>query len=216
MTDQEALDHIEEWEEETTALFDTATADLATAMESLDAAKALGFSDSDFEAANVTYYNGKLARDWINSDGTMVHNHEWAEELLTYSIGNSAMVVADLMPGAVTGTVLDSDGKAVSGAEVRKEGNDTVWDTTGADGSFNFSIAPGVYTFDVYDGSTKEQSFDSTVAAGAESDAGDIKFEAEDDTDDDDMTMWYIIIGVVIVVVLVLVVTMTRKGGEEE
>ncbi len=212
MTDQEALDHIEEWEEETTALYENSTADLATAMESLDAALALGFSQADFDAANDTYYNGKLASDWVNSDGTMVHNHEWAEELLTYSMDNSAMVVADLMPGAVTGVVKDADGKAVIGAEVRKD--DVVWDTTGADGSFNFSIAPGVYAFDVYDGDTKEQSFDSTVTAGQESDAGDIKFEAEETSDD--MTMWYIIIAVVIVVVLVLVVTMTRKGGEEE
>ena len=124
------------------------------------------------------------------------------------------MVVTDLAPGGVKGVVKDADGKAVSGAEIRKDGDVDPWDTTGADGSFNFSIAPGVYTFDVYDGDTKEQSFDTTVAAGVDSDAGNIKFEAEEDSDD--MTMWYIIIGVVIVVVLVLVVTMTRKGGEEE
>jgi predicted CXXCH cytochrome family protein len=180
LTAEEALAQIEEWKTDTTALLDTATTDLETAKAALDGAEALGFSTADFDAANDTYFKAKLARDWVSSDGTMVHNHEWAEELLTYTIDKSAMIVTDLTPGSVMGIVKDGDGKAVEGAEIRI--GDDVWGTTGADGSFEFDIAPGAHSFDVYDGDKKEKSFESTVAAGEDADAGTIKFKKEDDS----------------------------------
>ncbi|MCK5251586.1 MAG: ammonia-forming cytochrome c nitrite reductase subunit c552 [Thermoplasmata archaeon] len=212
MTDQEALDYIEEWKEETTALFDNATADLETAKTALDGAKDLGFSDTAFEAANTTYNKAKLARDWVNSDGTMVHNHEWAGELLTFASDKSGEIVTDLAPGNVTGIVKDGDGKAVSGAEVRKD--DVVWGTTGADGSFEFPIAPGSHTFDVYKGDNKEKSFTATVVAGETADAGDIKFAAEED-DDTDYTLYIIIAVIVVILIVVVVMMMSKKGGAE-
>ncbi|MCK4971469.1 MAG: ammonia-forming cytochrome c nitrite reductase subunit c552, partial [Thermoplasmata archaeon] len=82
LTDEEALEDIEEGEADTTALLTDAAAGLEAAKAALDAAEALGYSDTDFEAANVTYYKAKLAHDVVASDGTMVHNPDYSEDLL--------------------------------------------------------------------------------------------------------------------------------------
>jgi hypothetical protein len=97
----------------------------------------------------------------------------------------------------------------VAGAEVRM--GDRAWVTTSGDGSFDFRIAPGDHTFDVYDGGKKEASFTATVTAGDTADAGTVKFEAEDEGGD--LTLYMVIaIVVVIVVVAALLVARSRKG----
>jgi predicted CXXCH cytochrome family protein len=179
-TDEEALAFIEEWKTETTALLAIANANVTAAEGVIAGAMELGFSQADHDAANDTFNMAALAAAYVESDGTMAHNHEWAEELLEYAIEKADMVVADLTPGSVKGVVKDGDGKAVTGAEIRI--GDDVWATSGADGSFMFDIAPGDHSFDVYKGSKKEKSFTSTVTAGTESDAGDIKFKKEDES----------------------------------
>ena len=115
------------------------------------------------------------------ADATFMHNPEWSSELMDYAVKKSDMVVTDLTPGSVAGIVKDGDGKAVSGAEIRM--GEDVWATTGADGSFEFDIAPGDHDFDVYKGTKKEKSFTATgVASGETTDVETIKFKAEDDS----------------------------------
>jgi predicted CXXCH cytochrome family protein len=179
-TDEEALAHIEEWETETTALLATANANLTAAESALAGAMDMGFSQAEHDAANDTFNMAALAAAYVESDGTMVHNHEWAEELLEYAIENADGVMADLATGKVMGIVKDGDGKAVTGAEIKI--GETVWATTGADGSFEFDIAPGDWDFDVHEGGKKKKSFTATgVAAGETTDAGTIKYKKEDE-----------------------------------
>jgi predicted CXXCH cytochrome family protein len=180
-TDEEAVAFIEEWETETTALLAIANANVTAAEAALNGAMDLGFSVAAFDAANDTFNMAALAAAYVESDGTMVHNHEWAEELLDYAIENADAVMADLTPGTVTGIVKDGDGKAVSGAEIKS--GDTVWATTGADGSFSFDIAPGDHDFEVQEDGKKKKDFTATgVVAGETTDVETIKYKKEDDS----------------------------------
>jgi predicted CXXCH cytochrome family protein len=181
LTDEEALAYIVDNKAALTAKYGTSEANVTAAKTALDGALGLGFSQADFDSANVTYFRAKFARDMVGADATFVHNPDWSNELLDYAVDKSDMVVADLTPGSVKGIVKDGDGKAVSGAEIKK--GEDVWATTGADGSFEFDIAPGDHTFDVYKGTKKEKSFTATgVASGESTDVETIKFKAEDDS----------------------------------
>jgi predicted CXXCH cytochrome family protein len=180
MTDQEALDHINEWVSETTAMIAATEGNVTAAEAAIAAAEALGFSTAVFDANNDTFNDAALAFAIVESDGSMAHNHEFKEALLDFAQEKSDNVVAALTPGTISGKVLDGDKKAVSGAEIRI--GDDVWATTGADGSFSFDIAPGDYSFDVYKGTKKEKSFSADgVTASETTDVGDIKFKKKDD-----------------------------------
>jgi len=181
LTDEEALAYIEDNKAALTAKYAASEANVIAAKEALDMALDLGFSQAAFDSANDTYYMAKFARDMVNADGTFMHNPDWSNELMDYAVEKSDMVVTDLMPGSVTGIVKDGDGKVVSGADI-KIGED-VWATSGADGTFEFDIAPGDHTFDVYKGTKKEKSFTATgVASGETTDVETIKFNKEDDS----------------------------------
>jgi hypothetical protein len=94
--------------------------------------------------------------------------------------------------------------------------DEKVWGTTSGDGSFDFPIAPGEHTFDVYEGDKKERSFTATVTAGETSDAGTIKFKAEDDDDERSMTVIMLSAGVVMVALAVAMLMRRRRLAAEK
>jgi hypothetical protein len=171
----------------------------------------LGFTQAQVDAVNGTYVDAEFALAFIKRDNTRIHNPFFQMDVLNFTIEKGDEVASALEPGRVQGFVKDAEGKAVSGAEVRK--GVRVWGTTSGDGSFDFAIAPGDHGFDVYDGDRREASFTATVTAGQTEDAGTVKFKAEDDGND--YSWYYIIILVVIIVVILAVVMMARRKVED-
>jgi predicted CXXCH cytochrome family protein len=178
MTDEMALAYIEDKSALIEALIADAETAMANATDAVDSAEALGFMEAIMEAQNVTYDNAEFALAFIKRDASMVHNPSFQMEVLNYSIEKAEEVAAALEPGRVQGFVKDGDGKAVSGAEIRMD--EKIWGTTSGDGSFDFSIAPGEHTFEVFKDAKKEKSFTVTVEAGSTADAGIVKFKKEE------------------------------------
>jgi predicted CXXCH cytochrome family protein len=177
-TDAEALDYIETKSAIIEGLITEAEQKVAEASDALDEAMGLGFTTTTIEAANATYINAEFALAFIKRDASMIHNPSFQMDVLNYTIDKGNETVTALMPGRVQGFVKDGDGKAVAGAEVRMD--DQVWGSTSGDGSFDFPIAPGDHTFDIYKGGKKERSLTVTVTAGDTTDAGTVKFKKED------------------------------------
>jgi predicted CXXCH cytochrome family protein len=180
LTDEEALAYVEDARAAADVLIASAEANLSIARARLDVAEALGFSNATISAANDTMTLAEWALAFILRDASRAHNPDFYEVVLTYVVDSASGVYTDLTPASVRGTVLDGDGKAVAGAEVR--GGGTVWATTGSEGTFQFYIAPGTYTFEVYeDGKLKKAYEPATVAYGPVEDLGELRFDKEDD-----------------------------------
>jgi predicted CXXCH cytochrome family protein len=197
MTDQEMLQLIDGWKAQTTGLLAAANANLSKAKDALDAAEGYAFPFVVYNASRQVYNQAILARDYVAEDGTMVHNHDFAEELLTFASEKANEVVAELAPGIIVGELVDDHGKGVSGAEIKWNG--TVRATTADDGSFEIRIAPGEYTFEVYEGTKKTHEFtaESPTGGGTE-DLGKVSYEGEEG-----ISLWVVIVLVLVVVLLI-------------
>ena len=203
MTDEQVKSLIDGWKVQTTSLLAIANADLRAAKAVLDAAEGVGFTFGVFNASNQSYNKALLARDYVTEDGTMVHNHVFALQLLDYAIAISDEIVTALTPGTLKGTVHDGEGKAVSGATIRE--GDVVWATTGADGAFEFQVAPGERTFEVYEGDVKRNVFTAEApTGGAVNDLGKVSFGKEDEGFDLTLFLVIAIVTAAIAVVLAL------------
>ncbi len=213
-TDEEALAYIETKSAMIEDLIADAEQDLTNATTARDDALDLGFAQSDVDATNGTYEEAEFALAFIKRDNSMIHNPFFQMDVLNHSQAKSVEVVTALMPGSIEGILKDADGKNVSGAEVRW--GDKVWATTNVEGMFRFDIAPGSYTFDVYEDGRKEASFDAKSMAGDSSDMGFVRYKAEDDDEDGSMIL---IMGFGVVVIAVVAIAMRmrrrRKAAEE-
>ncbi|MCK5254092.1 MAG: ammonia-forming cytochrome c nitrite reductase subunit c552, partial [Thermoplasmata archaeon] len=210
-TDEEALAYIEDKSAVIVDLLADAEVAIMDADDVIEEAEDHGFPQAEIAAANATFEIAEFALVFIKRDASLIHNPFFQMDVLNYSIEKGNEVTAALMPGTVQGFVKDTDGKAVSGAEVRKD--DQVWGTTSGDGSFYFQIAPGDYSFDVYKGDKKEGSFTATVNAGETADAGTVKFKAEDG--DDNRTMAIIFIALAVIIVAIAVSRFMGKNGRK-
>jgi predicted CXXCH cytochrome family protein len=213
LTDNEALNYIEGWRANITDLLPDAEASVEAAAQALADAEGFGFSETVIEAQTLVYNKTLLAKEYIVSDGTMVHNHDFAMQLLAYAVDEGANVVAALTPGTITGTVKDADGKAISGAEIRS--GDTTWATTGADGSFSIAIAPGTYTFSIYEDDKMTHEFDAdSPANGGENDVGTVKYKDDSNGNGGGSLLWLLVIALVVIVVFA--VFMMDKGTKDK
>jgi len=214
LTDAEALEYVNDWKNDTTEKLEMANENLTLAGSALEDASGYGFSAEAVAANNDTYNNSALARDWVDSDGTMAHNPVFSLDVLNYSIEKSQEVVANLTPGKITGTLLDASGNAISGAEIKYDGK--VWATTGADGSFEVAIAPGDYTFEVYEDGSLIGSFTAESKSGGQTTSLGDTTMAGASLEDEGMNMLLVggIVAVVAVAVILALVMMTKKGGK--
>ena len=204
-TDEEALAYIEDKSAVVVDLIADAEEAILNASKAMDEALDLGFTETNVEAVNGTFVNAEFALAFIKRDASLIHNPFFQMDVLNYSIEKGDEVAATLMPGYVQGVVKDADGKNVSGAEIRMD--DKVWATTNSpDGAFDFPIAPGDHTFDIYKGEKKEKSFSVTVVAGDTAYVGFVKFK---DGDDDEMPA----IIILAIGVMVLIIGLTRLMG---
>jgi hypothetical protein len=182
LTDEEALAYVEDARAAADVLISSAENNLTVARTRLDAAGARGFDNATISTANDTLALADWALAFILRDASRAHNPDFYELVLTYVVDSAVDVRTDLTPASVRGTVLDGDGKAVSGAEVRA--GDTVWATTRSDGTFAFDIAPGTYTFEVHeDGELKKAYEPATVASGPVEDLGELRYDKKEDGD---------------------------------
>jgi predicted CXXCH cytochrome family protein len=214
LTNEEALNYIESWRSDITELLPVAEASVEAAAQALDDAEGYGFSEETIEAQTEAYNKTLLAKEYIVSDGTMVHNHEFAMRLLNYAVDEGAAVIAALSPGTVTGVVKDGEGNAVSGADIRV--GEATWATTGEDGAFTIAIAPGTYAFEIYedDEMTHEFSADSPEEGGT-NDLGTIRYKSDDTGDGDNLWLWIMVITVLIIVVFAAAM-MSGSGTKRE
>jgi hypothetical protein len=161
----------------------------------------------------LVYNKTLLAKEYIVSDGTMVHNHDFAMQLLNYAVDEGANVVAALTPGKITGIVKDADGKVVSDAEIRTGGS--TWATTGADGSFEIDIAPGAYTFSIFEEDKMTLEFDATSPTeGSTADMGTLKYKDDPNGNGNDSLLWLLVVAIVVIVIFAAF--MMGKGSKEE
>ncbi|MCJ2541016.1 MAG: ammonia-forming cytochrome c nitrite reductase subunit c552, partial [Candidatus Thermoplasmatota archaeon] len=208
-TDEEALAYIEDKSAAIIDLIADAEVAIMNASVAMEQALDLGFTEAQIEAVNATNTNTVFALAFIKRDGSMIHNPFFQMDVLTYSIEKGDEVAMALMPGAVHGTVKYADGKNVSGAEIRR--GDKLWATTGPEGSFDFFIAPGDYTFDIYKGDKKQRSFSLSVTADDTTETGFIKFKAEDDEIPD-----IIILTIGVMVLIIGLTLLLGKRGKKE
>jgi predicted CXXCH cytochrome family protein len=215
MSDEKALEWVDTWRANSEQWMIRAMDNLSVADDRLVDAPGLGFDADVIAEMNDTFQEALWVYKFVQRDASMVHNPDFYQLLLGHSNDLAISVGQNLTPGGVKGTVENAEGKAVSGAEVRKD--DQVWGTTGEDGSFEFDIAPGDQTFDVYRSNSKEARFTVSVTAGEMEDAGTIKFQAEGDGDDDNATV-FLIVGLAMVIIAIAVIIQTRKkaGGAKE
>ena len=215
LTDEEALQHINDWRDATVSLLPGAEDSVEAAWEALEAAEGYGFSEKFIKANLDTYNESLLAKDYVVSDGTMVHNHEFAAGLLDFAVVAGDRVVANLTPGRIIGHIHDTDGKAVDGAEIRI--GDTVWATTTEEGGFEILIAPGEYTFDIYEDDDLTLTFDANSPTGGDTnDLGVIKYEGNGDGSDYGVLIWSLIIAAVIAAAFTVWLLTSHKKDEAE
>jgi len=211
LSDTEALNHIEGWRADITGLLPAAEAAVEAAAQALTDAEGYGFTEETIEAQTDVYNKTLLAKEYIVSDGTMVHNPDFAMQLLNYAVDEGAAVVSTLTPGTITGVVKDAEGKAVSGAEIRTGGR--TWATTGADGSFDIDIAPGTYTFSIYKDDELTHEFDAaSPTEGGTNDVGTVKYRSDDTGDDNNLLLW--LVGIALVVIVIFAILMMGKGSQ--
>ncbi|NIP37454.1 MAG: hypothetical protein GWN18_21035 [Thermoplasmata archaeon] len=160
---------------------------------------------------NDTYNEAAWVLAFVKRDASMVHNPDFYEYLLSHVHDEAVSISQNLTPGRVQGFVKDADGKAVQYAEVRKD--DKVWGTTSGDGSFDFEIAPGEHTFDVYKGDKRETTFTASVTAGTTEDVGTVKLKSVEDEADNTL---YILVALVVIIVIILALVMMgrRQNGD--
>ncbi|UCC93406.1 MAG: ammonia-forming cytochrome c nitrite reductase subunit c552, partial [Thermoplasmata archaeon] len=200
LTDEEALAFIESWRADITGLLPDAEASVEAAAKALEDAEGYGFSEEVIEAQTEAYNKTLLAKEYVVSDGTMVHNHDFAMKLLRYAMDEGAVVVAALTPGTIIGVVKDGDGKVVSGAEIRSGG--ITWATTGEDGAFTIAIAPGTHTFGIYEDGEMTHEFEAeSPGEGGTNDLGTVRYESDDNGNGDDLWLWIMLITVIMIVV---------------
>ena len=211
LSDVETLQYIEGWRANITGLLPDAEANVEAAAQALADAEGYGFSEETIEAQTEVYNKTVLAKEYIVSDGTMIHNHDFAMQLLNYAVNEGAAVVAALTPGRITGVVKDADGKAVSGAEIRTGGR--TWASTGTDGSFDIDIAPGTYTFSIHEDSKMTHEFEAeSPAEGSTNDVGTIKYEGDGTSDGNDILLW--LVGIALVVIVIFAAIMMGRGNQ--
>ena len=210
LTDEEALAYIEDSMAGVEEMAGFTADDLEVADLALEAAEGLGFSQEVIDAQEVDLTEARFALDTVERDNAYFHNPDWQKELLTFAQDTAQSVATALEPGTVTGAVIVGDDTGKRGLDI-KTGNIT-WDTTDADGAFEFDIAPGAYTFEVWNGEKKWGTFDAAVVAGDTTDMGEKKMG--DDASEDNFT-WYIIMGVAIIaVILVSMFLLKTNVGE--
>ncbi len=210
LTDMEALQHIESWRDETTTLLPQAEASIGEALDAIEAAEGFGYSQGTIEDMLDDYNDTLMAYEYVTSDGTMVHNHEFAVELLEFAISKGGEVVADLTPGTVMGVVHDRNGDPVEGATIKR--GDRTWATTDSSGAFQFKIAPGSYNFEVYEGTKLKHDFVAVSPEdGGTNDLGTVSYEGGGGGD----TSWTIV-GLVILGIVLAVVFIALLLGKKE
>jgi predicted CXXCH cytochrome family protein len=211
MTDEKALEWVELWKANSAEWILRAEENLTLAGSRLERAEDLGFPQDVVSAQNETFQEALWVLKFVKRDASMVHNPDFYQLLLEFSSEAALGVNRNLTAGMVSGEVIDADGKAVAGVDVRMD--DRTWATTGSGGEFLFDIAPGDHTFGVWKDGTKEGTFTVTVDGGQTSDAGKIKFEGAEDGPD---LLVYGVIVLVAAVVLIAVFMGLMRGRPEE
>ena len=210
LTDEEALAYIEDSMAEVEEMAGFTADDLEVADLALEAAAGLGFSQEDIDAQEEDLLEARFALDMVERDNTYFHNPDWQKDLLTFAQDTARSVATALETGTVTGKIIVGDDTGKSGLDI-KTGNVT-WDTTDAEGVFLFDIAPGAYTFEVWNGETEWGTFDATVVAGETTDKGDMSIR---DEVSEDYYTWYVLGGLLIVVIIIVtIVLLNTKVGE--
>ena len=75
------------------------------------------------------------------------HNPVFAQQLLGFAENKSNEIIGLLTPGTVEGRVIDESGNPVEGVAVVTDGMTVA--TSGSDGTFSFSFAPGTHSFNL-------------------------------------------------------------------
>jgi len=210
LTDLEALQHIEAWRDETESLLPSAEASVEAAWAAIQTAESFGFSQGTIEDMLDDYNDTLMAYEYVTSDGTMVHNHEFAVDLLEFAVSKGGEVVDDLTPGTVLGVIHDKDGEPVVGAIIKKD--DRTWATTDSSGAFEFKIAPGSYNLEVYEGTKLKHEF-SVVSPedGGTNDVGTVSYEGGGGGNTSLTIIGLVIIGIVLAVVFIALL-LGKKG----
>jgi predicted CXXCH cytochrome family protein len=216
LTDVQALDYIESARANITGLLPDAETSVAAAKQALDDAEGYGFTEDTILLNTELYNKTLLSKEYIVSDGTMVHNPDFSMDLLNYAVTEGGNVVSALTPGSIKGVVQDADGKTIEGATIQQGGK--TWATTAADGSFEVLIAPGTYKFQVHEGDRMTLEFDAeSPAEGNSNDLGDLKYDSDGNGGNGDTLIWLIVIALVVVVIfaVLLMVRGRDKTGED-
>lgn len=204
LTAEEANSTTNDWILETEDLLLSAEHNLTLAAQAIESAPSYGFSQTVIDQAQEIYDNANYSYLYVENDGSMAHNHPFAVTILNYVNDKANDIMDDLTPGTIVGTLVDPDGEPIAGAEIRTDS--TVWDTTDSLGSFEIDIAPGSYTFHVFEAGEETGTFDAASTAGEENDIGTQTIGEAPPPPTPDMLWLYLLVAVIVIVVVVVVV----------
>jgi predicted CXXCH cytochrome family protein len=137
---------ITEWKTQTWTKVIDVQASVVLAKSAIEDAPDFGFSENMIDLANDMYEEANYSLTFIVADGSGgSHNPVYAQQLLNFAQNRSMEIIDLLTPGYVEGRVLDGSGNPVEGVAVVVDG--LTMATTGSDGRFTFSFAPGTHTF---------------------------------------------------------------------
>ena len=139
---------ITEWKTQTWTKIIDVQALVVLAGKAIDDAPDYGFSDSTIDLARELHEQANYALTFVVADGSGgSHNPVFAQQLLGFAENTSNEIIELLTPGTVVGRVIDESGNPVEGVAVVTDGMTVA--TTGSNGTFSFSFAPGTHSFNL-------------------------------------------------------------------
>ncbi|MFQ5883504.1 MAG: ammonia-forming cytochrome c nitrite reductase subunit c552 [Thermoplasmata archaeon] len=205
----ESATKIQEWKETTHDYLFSAATNVTIASSRLLLAEEHGFSQAVRDQALSLFETANYSLIFVEADGSEgVHNPTYAWNLLNFSNEKANEVVSLLTTGTVVGKLKDSNGNAVAGAQIRRDGY--ILAVTTANGSFSLSHAPGVFTFEVIkDGRTLEEIRIVEVVGEETTDLGTVRLPPFADN----FALYVIIlVSVMVLVIFALAVYRYRHG----
>ncbi len=215
MNVHQAENSIEFWQESTQNNLDHARIELGEAWTAIHQANTYGFDSSTVDIAWSYYNQANFSANFVESDGSMgAHNFEYANSLISFANLKANQVTMLLTPGSVKGQIIDADGNGVAGVQIMI--GDTVWATTGSDGSFSFMHAPGSFGLSLVKDGKNHGTVQTSILAAQTSDVGKLSIGAP--TTDGGVSsavetyQLLTLILVVLALILIIVMMLTRGG----
>jgi len=218
MSVEQAENAIHFWQESTENNLNHARIQLDDAWIALQAANGYDFDSATKDLAWSYYMQANYSAKFVEADGSMgAHNFDYANSLISFANLKAGQVVTMLMPGTVSGKVVDADGNGVGGVQI-KIGN-TVVATTLADGSFLFKHAPGSFTLTLVKDGTDQGTALALVIGGQKTDMAKISLgqggAAATSASSDTMQLLNTILIIIAIVLILLTMMVSRKKPAE-